>query len=134
MSVNRTIFDLSPVLLNRPCRDDEEAMLWRNELRMRLWTKRDRTCDACGGRLNGPIHLHEGIVTRGDVRGWKYPEKALIFTELNCVWLHGECHVNPPSRQSTWDLQVGRYGEDTMREWYEGLPWKAGVPRRFWDG
>jgi hypothetical protein len=127
------IFD--PVIMDVDCGDEEKTLLWHSKMRQAVYVKRPRRCDGCGKRLKYGFDLHEGVVSRQDVRGWKYPMKAQIFTEYNCVLLCPDCNRNnPPSRQAMWDLQCQRYGEVAMREWYEGLPWRAGVPRRFWNG
>lgn len=90
---------------------------------------RPRICLACGKPF-GVFDMHEGIVTREDVRGWKGKKKNLIMVEQNCIPLHHDCNVNhPPSRQAVWDYQVEYYG-GAVRAWYYGLPWKV-VPRRF---
>lgn len=113
----------------------EDVRFWRVDLRLHLYATRSEKCDKCRAELRKTgFDVHEGVVSRQDVRGWKYPMKAYIFSEYNCVLLCPDCNRNnPPSRQVMWDLQCGRYGEGAMREWYEALPWRTGVPRRFWD-
>lgn len=109
---------------------------WRRELKEKLdWVHgaiRPRLCMVCL-RPFGSWDMHEGIVTRNDVRGWKKPVRLLIMSEINCIPLHHECHMDrPPTREDVWAHQMQFYGEELMRAWYTRLPWKAGVPRRFW--
>lgn len=119
-----------PQELNIDLSTPEKTNEWIKELRQRLWATRWRGCDCCGKPLHGKVELHEGIVTRRDVQGWRYPEKAYIFSEYNCIWLRQECHINPPSRERVWEIQCARYGEKAVRGWYESLPFKS-TPRRF---
>lgn len=106
----------------------------RNDLKRELnelyGSGRPRLCLACGKPFS-VFDMHEGIVSRGDVQGWKRNKRHLIMVEVNCIPLHHDCNINhPPSRQAVWDYQVEYYG-DAVRDWYYGLPWKAGPPRRF---
>lgn len=125
--------------------DLTNPVAWCVELRECLIrTRTPFVCDCCGTPFLDLIRdkfrwtrvdVHEGIVTKGDIRGWKLAQRTLIFTEYNCVLLDHQHHLShPPSRQAMWDLQVSRYGEEVMKEWYFGLPFRNGVPRRFWDG
>lgn len=109
-----------------------QAKAWRKRLRRDLYRVRSGWCDVCGHWLHKRgFEVHEGIVTRRDVQGWRYPERAWIFTEFNCVLLCPTCHrPTPPSRQAVWDLQCKRYGEEAMKKWYYSLPFKV-FPRRF---
>lgn len=98
-----------------------------------LW-ERGFKCESCETRQL--LSIHEGIVTRGDVQGWPKPRRLLIFHEYNCFVLCMDCHKNWGEvfpREKAWELSCERYGEQAVREWYENLPWKIGVPRRFWD-
>lgn len=113
---------------------------WRNDLTYHLtWEVREPKCESCGKDYQSGtfFDLHEGIVTRGDVQGWSKRRRGLIFCEVNCFLLCRACHTNWGEvfpREKAWELSCERYGEEVMREWYEGLPWKIRVPRRFWDG
>ena len=93
---------------------------------------RPRICLACEKPFMA-FDMHEGIVSRNDVRGWPQRSRVLIFTEVNCIPLHHACNIDsPPRRELAWQMQADFYGGEILRAWYEGLPWKAGVPRRFW--
>lgn len=121
--------------------DDLEIMtgdalkMWRPNLKERLdWifgNLRPRTCLVCGKSF-GTFDMHEGILSRQDVRGWKGSKKMLIMSEINCVPLHHKCHMDrPPSREDAWHYQVGFYGWEVLNRWYFGLPFKIGPPRFF---
>jgi len=108
---------------------------WRPNLKQKLnWVfgeLRPRTCLVCGEPF-GIFDMHEGILSRNDVRGWKGTKKLLIMSELNCLPLHHVCHMDrPPSREAAWEYQLGFYGRDLLEQWYYSLPWKIGPPRLF---
>lgn len=108
---------------------------WRMRVKEHLdWVYtmiRPRICLVCREPFN-VWDMHEGIVTRGDVRGWPMIRQLLIMCALNCIPLHHTCHIDhPPQRGLVWEVQCEFYGEQPVREWYEELPWKAGPPRRF---
>lgn len=128
---SRPIFD--PGELGIDLSDPAKVRIWRGSLRRYLWVTRPRICEGCQRKLIREFDVHEGIVTRGDVRGWSFEDRGLIFSEYNTTLLHHLCHLmNPPTRQYVWDIQVARYGEEKMRGWYEGLPFKIGAPQKFW--
>ena len=104
----------------------------RLKLKQDLVIERGSKCECCGE--NAILDLHEGIVTRADAgRDWK----DLIFCSINCFLLCRDCHTNWGKmfpREKAWEVSCERYGEEVVKEWYKTLPWKIGVPRRFWDG
>ena len=113
----------------------EALKIWRPNLKEKLdWVfgnLRPRICLTCGEPF-GVWDMHEGILSRNDVRGWKGPKKLLIMSELNCIPLHHACHLYaPPSRGTVWEYQVEFYGRELLERWYFGLPFKAGPPRLF---
>lgn len=94
-------------------------------------------CLVCGRNLTfDSFDLHHGIVTRQDIRGWRYPNACmLINTELNLVPLHPSCHLSrPPSREEVWEYQANFYGQLLLVEWYRDLPWKTQRPPRLFRG
>ena len=108
---------------------------WRPNLKEKLdWVfgnLRPRTCLICGKPF-AVFDMHEGILSRNDVRGWKGPKKLLIMSEFNCIPLHHVCHMDhSPSREAVWEYQVEFYGRKLLKRWYFGLPFKAGPPRLF---
>lgn len=120
--------------------DDLELMtgdalkVWRPNIKEKLdWVfgnLRSRTCLVCGKPF-GVWDMHECVLTRNDVRGWKGTKKLLIMSELNCIPLHHKCHMDhPPSRKAAWKYQEEFYGRDLLEQWYFGLPWKLGKPPR----
>ena len=111
----------------------EALTAWRPNLKQKLnWVfgnRRPRTCLVCGEPF-GIFDMHEGILSRNDVRGWKGTKKLLIMSELNCIPLHHKCHMDrPPSREAAWEYQMEFYGRDLLERWYFGLPFKIGPPR-----
>lgn len=116
--------------------DSRSVSNWRFFLFYQINQNRGWGCECCNvwGHLD-TYDLHEGIVSRGDVQGWPFEKRGLIFHEYNCFVVCRECHTEHKlSREDAWKLSCERYGEEAVREWYEGLPWKVGVPRRFWNG
>jgi hypothetical protein len=124
-----TIFD--PGLMRVNLSSKGAVREWRARLGAHLLRTRPWRCDCCGEVFFNRVDVHEGIVTKGDVRGWRLPQRAWIFSEYNCILLL-RAHHHPLKRQFVWDLQCKRYGEAAMREWYESLPFKV-LPRRFWE-
>jgi len=122
--------------------DDLELMTgdaltaWRPNLKQKLnWVfgnLRPRTCLVCGKPF-GVFDMHEAVLSRNDVRGWKKTKKLLIMSELNCLPLHhSPCHMDyPPSREEAWKYQEEFYGRKLLEQWYESLPFKDGPPRLF---
>ena len=113
----------------------DDLTRWRPDLKQKLnWVfgnLRPRTCLACGKPF-GVWDMHEGILSRQDVRGWKKTKKLLIMSELNCIPLHHVCHMDhPPSREDVWHYQTQFYGWEALNYWYFGLPFKDGPPRLF---
>lgn len=109
--------------------------IWRPNLKEKLdWVfgnLRPRICLVCGEPF-GVWDMHEGILSRNDIRGWRGAKKLLIMSELNCTPLHHKCHMDrPPSREDTWKYQEEFYGRDLLENWYFSLPWKLGKPPRF---
>ncbi len=127
-----------PNLSNR-----KNVIQWRFFLGEQIGLHRGWGCVCCGSwhrRLVDSycsmdiFDLHEGIVSRGDVQGWSFEKRGLIFHEYNSFWLCRDCHQDHKlSREAAWELSCEWYGEELVKEWYESLPWRAGVPRRFWD-
>ena len=109
--------------------------VWRPNLKEKLdWVfgnLRPRVCLACGEPFD-VWDMHESILSRNDVRGWKWPKKLLIMSELNCIPLHHTCNIDhPPSREAAWEYQKEFYGRDLLERWYYRLPFKVGPPRFF---
>ena len=122
------MFDPAEMSIEMMNKDQER--IWRERLRYHLLMDRPY-CDGCG-KLLIAAEVHEGIVTRQDVRGWKYPDKGRIFSEYNSLLLCPECHrPSPPSRQECWTKLCRRFGEELITNWYFGLPWRSGPPRYF---
>jgi len=101
----------------------------RMELKEQL-LERDTHCRGCGKPLVQPlIHMHEGLISRGDVQGWPRKMRGQINVELNCVLLCPECNLgnathHSPSRERVFSEHLELYGEDVLR-WLKSLPFKA---------
>ena len=102
----------------------ENIFKWRAALKYWLWSEREGRSDLSGEILNHSCHMHEGILTRGDLRGvrWQY----LIFHPYNCFLLKPEEHIpEPPSREWAVLKSCSRYGEKNVVEWFNNLPFKV---------
>lgn len=103
----------------------------RKELWIVIVRKRGLKCQRCG-ETSGLIDLAEGFVSRGDVQGWPVRKRDLIFHEYNCFLLCRKCHKEYGfDREWAWWQACNEYGQEEVRAWYEGLPWKKGAPRVF---
>lgn len=99
---------------------------WRKNVLIPLVLERDGVCwvEDC---FLYPSDVHEGIVTRGDVQGWKGPKKKLrivIHNPINCIALCKEHHKYAPSRKDVLIWSVKEYGLWVL-DWFEELPFKV---------
>ena len=90
---------------------------------------RDLVCRGCGEPFTSIPHMHEGMISRGDVQGWPKDRRVLIFTEYNCILLCRDCNLSlngkwPPSRERIISEQHALYGPPLI-DWLRGLPWKV---------
>ena len=126
-----TMYD--PVEMGVKLTNKAHVSVWKHMLRKHLRRVRGMRCDKCGKSVyNVHFETHEALVTKNDAKGWRLPQKAWIFTEVNTLILCPTCHrPQPPTREWAWKYLTERYG-DKVSEWYYGLPWKTGSPpRRF---
>lgn len=101
---------------------------WRNEEKRRLLAERGWACERCGGAAE---HLDEGIVPRGDMRGFDLEQRQIAFASCNLFLLCARCNVEEAhDREGAFRRACGRYGEEAVREWYGSL--KLKVPRKEW--
>lgn len=101
---------------------------WRMDMKLKLFTKRGWRCER-PGCPNRAEHLDEGIVTKGDMRGFSSWQKALAFCECNLFLLCADCNVNKAHmREWAFGQSCERYGEERVRAWYRALNLKA--PKR----
>lgn len=97
---------------------------WRIEEKRRLFTERGHTCERCG--LQMATDLDEGIVTRGNMRGFSQDQKRLAFASCNLFLLCADCNRNQAhQREWAFGQSCRRYGENKIREWYASLGLKA---------
>ena len=93
---------------------------------------RDRACRGCGCKWSEAtaIHMHEGIISKRDVQGWKPPAiRGQINIEANTILLCHDCNLglhgkNPPPREQVLREQVHIYGLGVIR-WLASLPFKS---------
>lgn len=76
----------------------------------------DCMCQACD--------VHEAIVTRGDVQGWKPAKRReVIFHPFNCIALCKIHHntADEPKAADVFDWMCGYYGRAEVTEWFAEL-------------
>lgn len=85
----------------------------------------------CKGTI---LDLHEGIISRQDVRGWTWDRKLSIHTPYNCIVLcrgHHETEYEP-SRVEVANWMLWMY-QRRFFEWIDSLPFKPGShPLKGW--
>ena len=85
------------------------------QLKARLIDERGSLCERC--RINNATDLHHSLIGR-------MKRKPELNVEYNAELLCKECHANKGNylqRYRFWQKQCQRYGEEVMREWYDGL-------------
>lgn len=98
------------------------TLQWRNRILVPYIHAREQyKCKTC---YRNSEHVHEGIITRGDVQGWKPKRRrVLIFHPANTVAL---CHIHhntalEPSRLQVFDWSIDYYGKDFVYGWLESI-------------
>lgn len=101
---------------------------WRWLLKIHLLHEREWVSDLSGMPFDPNMancEMHEGIITRGTLPKsveWHWR----IYHPYNCFLLLPQEHrPNPPSREWAIETSFRYYGEDNVREWFYGLPWKV---------
>jgi len=72
----------------------------------------------CGQPLSMP-EMHHGIIPKTVARGVK--QRKQLDNPINWFMVNHECHQNIPSPEYFWHLSCQRFGENHVREWYEGM-------------
>ena len=91
--------------------------------------ERDIFCRGCGDLIQiANCHMHEGMISRGDVQGWPRERRHLIFSVYNCTLLCSACNTgmegkSAPDRRLIFDEQFAIYGAP-MIDWLIALPFK----------
>ena len=100
---------------------------WRATLKAYLLTE----CDVCwcGEAFRAMPHMHEALITRGDVQGWSPEHRVIIQTPYNCVLLCAACHhgfdgKSTPSRERVLRHMRALYGSAVDR-WLASLPFRV---------
>lgn len=101
---------------------------WRKFLKEEL-LKINQYCSDYSGTYSLQLQMHEGIVSRAVVPKsiwWHYQ----IYVPENCFLLTPEEHI-PQSPSKEWCVQKAfeKYGEEQVKAWFYGLPWKV-IPFR----
>ena len=68
--------------------------------------------------------VHEAIVTRGDVQGWKPSKRReIIFHPYNCIGLCDLHHntENEPKAIDVFNWMCGYYGREVVTVWFREL-------------
>ena len=95
---------------------------WRTNVLTPFILERDDVCwvEDCWLR---PSDIHEGVVSRADVQGWKLKFRVMIHVPINCIALCKEHHKYAPDRKDVLLWSVKEYGAWVL-DWFEGLPFK----------
>ena len=104
----------------------------RRTLKMDCLVHRDRCCRGCHEPFLGRVaHMHEALITRKDVQGWKLRLRIIIHNPFNCILVCPSCHFcldgkTLPSREQFLLEQIHLYGLDVLK-WLASLPFKPGA-------
>jgi hypothetical protein len=98
---------------------------WRNDILLPFIYEREGWKCWVADCANSAEQVHEGVISRQDVRGWKAKNKVLIHSPYNCIAVCRAHNVNPPDRYVVLEWMFEQYGQDDVLEWYLGLPFKA---------
>jgi len=102
---------------------------WRNEIKLELWRQRP-ACERDGCQRSS-CDLDEGVVTKGDMRGFSVEQRRIAFAECNLFMLCQTCNrERAHQRDRAFEKSCDRYGEDVVRGWYDSLQLRA--PRIEW--
>lgn len=95
---------------------------WRKNVLIPFVLERDTVCWV-EGCFKNVSDVHEGVVSRGDVQGWKLKNRVVIQVPINAIGLCRECHKYAPSRRDVLQWAIREYGEWVL-DWFEALPFK----------
>jgi len=106
-----------------------------HRFKLKRWLlQRQFMCAGCWqplGASTAGVHMHECMISRGNVQGWQPKgRRVLIFTAYNCLLLCRDCNLslggkNPPGRLVAFKRQCKLYGEEAVVQWLKSLPFKA---------
>ena len=103
------------------------AESWRNlVLRPFIFEREGGVCwvDGC---YYTATDIHEAILSRQDVRGWKLKYRVLIHTPFNCIAVCKEHHKWIPRKEEVFEWMVNEYGIQVI-EWFNSLPFRGRNP------
>jgi hypothetical protein len=110
-------------------REDDDFSGHRLAVKVYLLS-RDKMCLGCGEPLLYSSHMHEGLISRAEVRGWPEARRVLVMTPFNCVLVCPACNLGldgkiPPSREQAFEYLSGLYGRERVLAWLRSLPFKV---------
>jgi len=88
-----------------------------NELKKRIWAKSASGNPKCAFCPNPAADLHHAIISR-------MKKKPELDVKFNALPVCKHCHEFADgyfTRKRAWEILCEKYGEDKVREWYEGL-------------
>jgi hypothetical protein len=107
----------------------KEIADWRSYIKTFLYAKEGSVCLGCGRIMHPqqPIHMHEGILKRGDTPGleWQWKNRHLFYAPINCILLHGDCHdrlgQSSSLRDDVMEFKVYQYEAMRVRIWLQRM-------------
>jgi hypothetical protein len=72
--------------------------------------------------------LHHALITKNDVKGLPYEEKAKIHDPRNILYIPHEwnaSHQNIPSREEALKMLLRHYSMEEIQEWYDSITFKT---------
>ena len=126
-----------PGMTRPPLGKDQAAHREALKLKLLYRDVRCRGCD-CYWSEASAIHMHEGIVSKRDVMGWKLELRGQINIEANCILLCHDCNLglsnkHAPPRARVLAEHVHMYGPGVVR-WLRSLPFKSHPLRGLLEG
>ena len=94
-----------------------------NELKKELFADYPM-CKLC--MIRPAVHLHHAVINKGKVRNKKFHK--LLDCKENALEVCEKCHKTADGyhkRMKAYRINVDRYGEEHMRDWYDSLPFKV---------
>ena len=107
---------------------------WRNTILLPAIYERENWLCWVDGCYNRATSVHEAVISRNDVRGWKLKSRILIHSIYNCIALCGTCHKIPPSKEEVLLWMFEEYDQESVIVWFNDLPFVANPVTRLIEG